>query len=1823
MLGSVGVANASGGDFTLAGANVVNRLAGNVVGDFIFNNTVDTEIADLTFTSFCGTLESICGLTVDGDAALSITGDLTQSGAIVVGGTTDLIASGVVWLTGADCDGDGLNDNDFAGVVTANAASVELVDRNDLNVGDITAVDDIYLRAGDVLAGNLTIGGNLLTSAADGQVLLQSRGDTTQVAGAITTNDLVLGSETLVGASGGDFTLTGANVVNRLAGNVVGDFTFSNTVDTEIADLTFTSACGTFESICGLTVGGDAVLTITGDLTQSGSIFVGGMADLTASGVIWLTGADCDGDGFNDNDFVGVVTAMADSVELVDRNDLAVGDVIAVDDIYLRAGDVVAGNLTIGGNLVTSAADGQVLLQSRGNTTQTAGTIQTNDLVLGSDTLTGASGGNFTLTGANAVNRLAGNVVGDFFFNNTVDTEIADLTFTSVCGTLETICGLRVGGDTVLGITGNLTQSASIIAGGSTDITATGFICLTGADCDGDGLNDNDFVGIVTASGTTVELVDRNDLNVGDITATSDIFLRAGDVDAGDLNIGGNLLTSAADGQVLLQSRGNTTQTAGTITTNDLLLGSEGLVGVNGGNFTLNGANVVNQLASNVVGNLIFNNTVDTVIAELTYDSICDTTETICGVDVGGNVILTIDGDLTQTAAIIVGGTTEIVSTGVVCLTGGDCDGDGLNDNDFVGVVTASGTTVELVDRNDLSVGDIDAVNDVFLRAGDNGAGGLTIGGDITTTAVAGQVLLQADDGATQLLGSVISTSELLLGGNDADEGSGDFNLNGDNVVANLAADLQASLTFTNVISVNIGNLNYESECLTTEAICGVDLGGDLVLNVIGDITQDAAIIVAGTARIDATGAICLTGGDCDLDGLNDNDFVGQVDASGTTVELVDRNALTVGTIAAVDDIYLRSGDNGTGALRLNGNLTTSLAGGQILLQSDNGITQAATSIITTDQLLIGGDDADVRTGSVILGSNNSVNQLAASLADSLTFQNNRSLEIANLTYDSTCGTTQVLCGLDIGGNLILDVVGVGSQLTQSASVVVAGIADLSATTAIYFDGGDCDADGLNDNDFVGQVNADSRIVEIVDRNDLITGDINAVEDIFLRSGDNGTGSITLNGNLVTAQATGQVLMQSDAGVTQNAGTITANQLLLGGNEIDEGSGDFLLVGDNRVNSLAANLRNGTVQLVNNNNLTIAAGLNYATTFGTKTESISGINIGGEGALLDAVYGDPDGDLSDTSQGADRNGTGALPSRLFNPSERIDTFLNTDGAGVVNDIGVAIENTGSLTTMATANVIARQADVYLKTNGGNVDVNSIVMVAQNENQILTVAGQTLNIGPAGQFVRGTDGLVTEKFNNLTLLNPGTLGSENAIIDTDNRNQLLDFTYASAGEMNFETVVFWGLEGIADDSLKFDGLSQAQLNQLEALLYGGTGFESRSFYGIGTTDGKMPFTGTAIEMAQILSQPIGNTFDNGGNSLDGGFPIASFTQLFLSSNPEFRNVQFIFNDAQINLFENADATTAGGLVDLNVATDDFQGLARVGRPRPPVAERPDVQIPERVEISTVTEPEFFQSVVVDQQPLFVQTVQENFVVVVYFESQFEADQFEAEFEKLGANEDGDELNEKDFEAVKKEILDVLGLDSFQWNLSDKDGGLDVNQLRELLLRAGLDLDDDDESQWLERYQEWLKSESADGLPPELPRGIYKIIEVDNGNAVIQGDDIDRRFVPEPDNESDFEDYPFEDTNQPQIRPQPDAELPGDDVSTFDGGAASGTTRYAGMSTAATALLAIACRKQSNPAPTIDEELESLTQQKSDIGARNIFSRASRFRRRNQALVNHDQ
>ena len=138
------------------------------------------------------------------------------------------------------------------------------------------------------------------------------------------------------------------------------------------------------------------------------------------------------------------------------------------------------------------------------------------------------------------------------------------------------------------------------------------------------------------------------------------------------------------------------------------------------------------------------------------------------------------------------------------------------------------------------------------------------------------------------------------------------------NVGTDLLLNVVGDLTLQNVDATS-GSVDL---MVAGDVVVGsVDVDGDLNLNIAGDLDQTAEIFVFGRTELIASGIIDLKN--------PSNDFTGAVDASATTVELVDVDGLRTGTITSIDNIFLRSGTGGLGGLTVAGNLTTTSASGQ------------------------------------------------------------------------------------------------------------------------------------------------------------------------------------------------------------------------------------------------------------------------------------------------------------------------------------------------------------------------------------------------------------------------------------------------------------------------------------------------------------------------------------------------------------------------------------------------------------------------------------------------------------------------------------------------------------------------------------------------------------------------------------------------------------------------------------------------------------------------------------------------------------------------------
>ena len=795
------------------------------------------------------------------------------------------ITASTLHLTGNDID---LNHpaNDF-GSVSIDATTASLTDVNQIEISGADIGDKLELRAAGIdLTGTVTTD----------QVLFDSSQGLTQTASSsVLANNMVL-------SGSGDFTLNGPlNDISNVAGTVDGNIE----VDV-INGLAITSLeCGG-RSFCGINVSGDlGISTIDGDITQdsTASIFVGGNAFFAAEdGNICLEGGDCDGDGINDNVVVGQ-THFSSS-----------GDIVFAEDGKVELGDVSGANVRISGeniSLHSNVTASSLLLTSSAGVASNGNTIVVDDLIL-------MGTGNFDLSSpSNSIQNIAAEVSGDVKVSSKSDLVIGLVTHVS-CGGGLSLCGLQVSGDVDLFLDdASVFQTAAAIVEGDLTIDAgAGDICLSGGDCDGDGVNDNDFNRVNIIAADEVELVDINELTINGLQANQ-ALIQAGQLASGQIVVDGDLVAN----QLWLRSSDGVAQVNGSISTNRLLLDGEGQFSVD------NIGNEIDFLAADISGNLVVSSTTDLTISALSHESNCSNLGVIlCGVNIEGDLEISLqDADLKQTSAVIVGGLTNIdVGSGDVCLSGGDCTNDGINDNDFETVNIFSARDVEIADVDNVSIQHLNFTGEGSIIAGQTSAGKITLDGSVDAGS---RLLLMASDGVEQISGS-LTTSDLVL------DGDGNFHLCLDNTIGSTAipgrvsADVSGDLNINNRLAVELVNLNIATKSGVMVSHSQFDVDGSF--SVTSSAGSSIAIFDSTQINVGNEASFESTGNDSDivLDELDVFGAIGVSTAAGDAM-IINQNA---------NGIVFRDGDlPGTSIVDACGLFEQSIVNGNLVAQATHG----------------------------------------------------------------------------------------------------------------------------------------------------------------------------------------------------------------------------------------------------------------------------------------------------------------------------------------------------------------------------------------------------------------------------------------------------------------------------------------------------------------------------------------------------------------------------------------------------------------------------------------------------------------------------------------------------------------------------------------------------------------------------------------------------------------------------------------------------------------------------------------------------------------------
>ena len=314
--------------------------------------------------------------------ATATTGNMTQSGALDIEGTTTLITvanNASITL--------GTASNAFTGalIITTNDNDAAPNDTN----GDVT----IHGGTTALVLGNSTIDGDLtLTSTATG------------TAGITDTGTLNIRGTTTISASGVDVTL------NSAANNFQGSIAING------SDVILVNAYATTD-LGASTVTGAYTLTASGGVIDSGALAITGVTTVTAGGDVTLNTVT--------NNFQGAVKIAANNVEVVDAGaiDLGASTVTGTYRVTATAGGDItnSGVLTISGGAIFKAASGQSIYLNESNIfsstvafTTPSGNLanvtirDTTDFDLAALTLSGdlivtSTGGSITDSGALAI----------------------------------------------------------------------------------------------------------------------------------------------------------------------------------------------------------------------------------------------------------------------------------------------------------------------------------------------------------------------------------------------------------------------------------------------------------------------------------------------------------------------------------------------------------------------------------------------------------------------------------------------------------------------------------------------------------------------------------------------------------------------------------------------------------------------------------------------------------------------------------------------------------------------------------------------------------------------------------------------------------------------------------------------------------------------------------------------------------------------------------------------------------------------------------------------------------------------------------------------------------------------------------------------------------------------------------------------------------------------------------------------------------------------------------------------------------------------------
>ena len=570
----IGTANLNVGSGTL-NLNIAN---GSLTGTTVGNGNLIATGGQINVNAASGNIgDASTNITINAGATGGVS--LTAvSGGITLNNVANQVSGGVLTLTAARSSSLKTDVTSIRGSITGSGNTLTVVDHNSLTVasaGLATTDGNLSIQTGAGANSNLVLAGTV--TAGSRNVTLNAPNGTISGSGLITGSNLTLNSSGNAAVSTNVANLTATTAGNAL--NVV-----------ELNNLSISSVN---------TAGGNATITLGGNLTGSGTInagsgdvvlsSTGGGVTLTAAQAIkannlTITALNTSTVNTTVANVAANVTGAGQSFTIRETNDLAV----AAAGVATSGGNVtvnLAVNLTGSGRI--SAGAGNVTINSTGGNVTPTGLITAGTLVLNASTTSAVNtsvtsiqgkvtaGGltvneaadlaiaasGVTVQSALVVNVLNGSLTGTGRLNAT-DAASGNVTLNVPQGSITLTSSNQVSAGNVLSITANGTSAlntsaanlaATIRNGGLTIVEANNVKLATG------GINTSLANGSVALTLTTGSLDGvSNAINAG----TGNVSITAGlgnvTLNGTARQIVGNVLTIAARGDTSLNTAVNT-----------------------------------------------------------------------------------------------------------------------------------------------------------------------------------------------------------------------------------------------------------------------------------------------------------------------------------------------------------------------------------------------------------------------------------------------------------------------------------------------------------------------------------------------------------------------------------------------------------------------------------------------------------------------------------------------------------------------------------------------------------------------------------------------------------------------------------------------------------------------------------------------------------------------------------------------------------------------------------------------------------------------------------------------------------------------------------------------------------------------------------------------------------------------------------------------------------------------------------------------------------------------------------------------------------------